>query len=38
MRFVYCAACICHLLDDWSLFDVDKSVEFISRSLVSFAV
>ena len=35
MRFVYCAVVICHLLDDWSAIDVDKSVEFIRESRVS---
>lgn len=35
MRFVYCAVVICHLLDDWSAIDVEKSVEFITESLVS---
>ena len=34
MRFLYCAACICHLLDDWTMMDMDQSVEFISQSLV----
>jgi len=35
MRFVYCAAVICYLLKDWSMIDVDKSVQFIRDSLVS---
>ncbi|XP_048734920.1 geranylgeranyl transferase type-1 subunit beta-like isoform X2 [Ostrea edulis] len=32
MRFVYCAACICYMLDDWSGMDVEKAVEFIQKS------
>lgn len=33
MRFVYCAACICYMLNDWSGVDVDKMVEYIRRSI-----
>lgn len=33
MRFVYCAACICHMLDDWTGVDVDKMVGYIKRSI-----
>jgi len=29
MRFVYCAACICAMLDDWTGVDVDKMVDYI---------
>lgn len=32
MRFVYCAAVVCSLLDDWSGMDVDAAAAFISRS------
>ena len=35
MRFVYCACCICHMLNDWSGIDVDKAVSYIVQSLVS---
>lgn len=35
MRFVYCAACICHILDDWSAVKVEAMVEFILNSIVS---
>lgn len=31
LRFTYCAAAICHILDDWSCIDVDKAVEFIIK-------
>lgn len=33
MRFVYCAACICYILDDWSGMDMNKTIAFIRRSL-----
>lgn len=33
MRFVYCAACICYMLQDWSGMDKDKTVAFILNSL-----
>jgi geranylgeranyl transferase type-1 subunit beta len=33
MRFVYCAATICHILQDWSGIDVDKATDFIASSL-----
>mmetsp|Transcript_52 Transcript_52/g.177 ORF Transcript_52/g.177 Transcript_52/m.177 type:complete len:366 (+) Transcript_52:52-1149(+) len=29
LRFVYCAACICYLLDDWSGMDVELAEKFI---------
>lgn len=32
MRFVYCACCICYMLNDWSAIDMDKTVDFIKRS------
>ncbi|XP_061172532.1 geranylgeranyl transferase type-1 subunit beta-like [Saccostrea echinata] len=32
MRFVYCAACICYMLNDWSGMDVEKAVHFIQKS------
>ena len=35
MRFVYCACCICYMLNDWSAIDMDKTVDFIKRSHVS---
>lgn len=35
MRFVYCCAAICHMLNDWSAIDIEKTVQFISQSLVS---
>lgn len=34
MRFVYCAACICYILHDWSAMDVKKTVNYITRSMV----
>lgn len=33
MRFVYCAACICHILDDFSAIDIPKMVSFITSSI-----
>lgn len=35
MRFVYCAACICYMLDDWSGMDCQKAIDYIRRSTVS---
>ncbi|KAM9465681.1 geranylgeranyl transferase type-1 subunit beta-like [Salvelinus alpinus] len=34
MRFVYCAACICYMLDDWSGMDIKKAIDYIRRSTV----
>ena len=34
MRFMFCAACVCYILNDWSGMDVDKAVTFIKRSQV----
>lgn len=36
MRFVFCAACICYILDDWSGMDIESMVNFILKSIVSF--
>ncbi|MEE6516096.1 hypothetical protein FKM82_025337 [Ascaphus truei] len=33
MRFVYCAACICYMLNDWSGINIGKSIEYIRRSM-----
>ncbi|XP_018576934.1 geranylgeranyl transferase type-1 subunit beta [Anoplophora glabripennis] len=33
MRFVFCAACICYILDDWSAIDVELMVNFILKSI-----
>jgi geranylgeranyl transferase type-1 subunit beta len=35
MRFVFCAASISYMLDDWTGMDVDKTVDFIIKSIVS---
>ena len=35
MRFVFCASCICYMLDDWSGMDVEKASYYIKQSLVS---
>uniref|UniRef100_A0A4W5K9L0 Protein geranylgeranyltransferase type I, beta subunit n=1 Tax=Hucho hucho TaxID=62062 RepID=A0A4W5K9L0_9TELE len=32
MRFVYCAVCICYMLDDWSGMDIKKDIDYIRRS------
>ena len=34
MRFVFCASCVCYILNDWSGMDVKKAVGFIKRSHV----
>ncbi|KAG2466561.1 CC112 protein, partial [Polypterus senegalus] len=34
MRFVYCAACICYMLSDWSGMDVKKAIDYIRRSML----
>ncbi|KAI7861382.1 protein geranylgeranyltransferase-like protein type I beta subunit [Spinellus fusiger] len=31
VRFVYCAAAICYILDDWSGLDMEKTVDYIRR-------
>ncbi|KAI5643833.1 geranylgeranyl transferase type-1 subunit beta [Phthorimaea operculella] len=33
MRFVYCAACISFILNDWSGFDIEKATDYIIRSI-----
>ncbi|XP_061719510.1 geranylgeranyl transferase type-1 subunit beta [Cydia pomonella] len=33
MRFVYCAACISYILDDWSGFDKEKAADYIIKSI-----
>jgi len=33
MRFVYCAAAVCYLLDEWSGFDVNSAVDYILSCL-----
>lgn len=35
MRFVYCASCICYMLDNWSGMDMKKAIDYIRRSMVS---
>lgn len=35
MRFVYCAACISYILDDWSGVNVELMIDFILNSIVS---
>ncbi|XP_039522169.1 geranylgeranyl transferase type-1 subunit beta isoform X3 [Pimephales promelas] len=32
MRFVYCAACICYMLDDWTGMDCQRAIDYIRRS------
>ena len=34
MRFVYCAACICYLLNDWSGMDVELTAQYIASCQV----
>ena len=33
MRFLYCAACICSILNDWSGMDTDLAVQYVSDSV-----
>lgn len=33
IRHLYCAACICYILQDWSGMDVEKAVDFIQKSV-----
>lgn len=33
MRFVYCAACVCYMLNDWSGMDIKKTIQFIKDSI-----
>ncbi|XP_048384229.1 geranylgeranyl transferase type-1 subunit beta [Stegostoma tigrinum] len=33
MRFVYCATCICYMLNDWSGMNTQKAVEYIRKSM-----
>ncbi|XP_020635693.3 geranylgeranyl transferase type-1 subunit beta isoform X2 [Pogona vitticeps] len=33
MRFIYCAACICYMLNDWSGMDTKKAIDYIRRSM-----
>ncbi|NWX54959.1 PGTB1 transferase, partial [Promerops cafer] len=35
MRFVYCASCICYVLDNWSGMDTKEAVDYIRRSMVT---
>lgn len=35
MRFVYCASCICYMLNNWSGMDMKKAINYIRRSMVS---
>ena len=35
VRFVYCAACICHLLQDWSSVNITAATDFITNSIVN---
>lgn len=37
MRFVYSAACICYILQDWSGMDIEKAFDFIKKSVVCIA-
>ena len=36
MRFVYCACCICYMLNDWSGIDLDMTVDYIKKSMVRY--
>ncbi|GFT00983.1 geranylgeranyl transferase type-1 subunit beta [Trichonephila clavipes] len=32
MRFVYCVACVCYILQDWSTIDTEKIIQYIKES------
>ena len=34
MRFVYCAAAVSHMLDNWSGMDREKTKEYVLQSMV----
>lgn len=34
MRFTFCAAAICYILNDWSTIDREKMAEYIIKSMV----
>lgn len=36
MRFVYCACCICFMLDEWGTVDKNLMSQYIMNSIVSF--
>lgn len=36
MRFIYCAVSICYILNDFSSIDVERILQFIMNSLVSY--
>ena len=38
MRFVFCASCVCYMLNDWSGMDIHKTVDYIKRSQVQTSV
>ena len=31
LRFIYCACCICHYLNDWSAIDIEAATQFIVK-------
>lgn len=33
MRFVYCAICVCYILDDFTTIDIDRTVDYILTSI-----
>ncbi|XP_059031815.1 geranylgeranyl transferase type-1 subunit beta isoform X1 [Mustela lutreola] len=33
MRFVYCASCVCYMLNNWSGMDMKKAINYIRRSM-----
>ncbi|XP_045427808.1 geranylgeranyl transferase type-1 subunit beta isoform X4 [Pipistrellus kuhlii] len=33
MRFIYCASCICYMLNNWSGMDMKKAINYIRRSM-----
>lgn len=38
MRFLFCAASVCYILDDWSGMDTERAIDFILKSIVCFKI
>lgn len=35
VRFVYCACCICYILQDWSAINIESATNYIVNSIVN---
>jgi hypothetical protein len=38
VRFVYCACCICYILQDWSVINIESATNYIVNSIVSCSI